>query len=298
MLRAFEFSQTSNYSCSTLYFMYNLSLQPRSKLLYSTLPNGIALSNAWEALGLFRNQNCQDMGSCWFSLFHQHISQIFCRSSWRSLRLQATSWTWELPAWGCKPHPKHEHSLVGDEEEGCQWWFEMLGPVNDRLYSHKLAITYHKTSSPRNLKKSTTYFICYGHLSSPKLLTIPVLLCTSCTIYPYSHEASCYIQPFPTALLWAMPEKHWDSSETRIAKTWVAAGFRFFTNTFLRSFADLLGDPWGCKPHPEHENSLLEAASHILNMSTPWLEMRKKAVSGGSKCLGLLMIDYTHTSWQ
>ena len=50
----------------------------------------------------------------------------------------------------------------------------MLGPVSDRLYSHKLAINYHETSSPRNLKKSTTYFICYGHLSSPKLLNIHI----------------------------------------------------------------------------------------------------------------------------
>ena len=112
-------------SFSTLYFMHNLSLQPRSKLLYSTLPTRIALSNACEALGLFRNQNCQDMGSCWLSLFHQHISQI--------------------------------------------------------------------------------------------LLEI-----------------------------------------------------------FLE---------------------ILEAASYILNMSTPWLEMRKKAVNGGSKYIVLLMIDYTHTSW-
>ena len=64
---------------------------------------------------------------------------------------------------GCKPHPEHEHSLVGDGEEGCQWWFEIHCPVNDRLHSHKLALNYHKTSSPRNLKKSTTYFICYGH---------------------------------------------------------------------------------------------------------------------------------------
>ena len=63
---------------------------------------------------------------------------------------------------GCKPHPEHEHSLVGDGEEGCQWWFEIHCPVNDRLHSHKFAINYHKTSSPRNLKKSTTYFICYG----------------------------------------------------------------------------------------------------------------------------------------
>ena len=43
---------------------------------------------------------------------------------------------------------------------------------------------------------------------------------------------------------------------------------------------------------------VLEAASHILNMSTPWLEMGKKAVSGCSKYIVLLMIDYTHTSWQ
>ena len=39
-------------SCCTLYFMYNLSLQPWSKVLYSTLPQHSALSNAWEALGL------------------------------------------------------------------------------------------------------------------------------------------------------------------------------------------------------------------------------------------------------
>ena len=39
---------------------------------------------------------------------------------------------------------------------------------------------------------------------------------------------------------------------------------------------------------------ILEAASHMLNMSTPWLETGKKAVNDGLKCLGLLMIDYTH----
>lgn len=43
-----------------------------------------------------------------------------------------------------------------------------------------------------------------------------------------------------------------------------------------------------------HLLEILEAASHMLNMSTPWLEMGKKAVNDGWKCLGLLMIDYTH----
>ena len=36
---------------------------------------------------------------------------------------------------------------------------------------------------------------------------------------------------------------------------------------------------------------VLEAESHMQNMSTPWLEMGKKAVNDGWKCLGLLMID-------
>ena len=46
-------------SCSTLYFMHNFSLQPRSNVLYSTLPQHSALSNAWEALGLL-NFFCRD----------------------------------------------------------------------------------------------------------------------------------------------------------------------------------------------------------------------------------------------
>ena len=45
--------------CSTLYLMDNLSLQPRSNVLYSTLPQHSALSNAWEALGLL-NFLCRD----------------------------------------------------------------------------------------------------------------------------------------------------------------------------------------------------------------------------------------------
>ena len=47
----------------------------------------------------------------------------------------------------------------------------------------------------------------------------------------------------PNHIALSNAEKHWDSSETRIAKTWVAAGCRFFTNTFPRTFADPLGDP-------------------------------------------------------
>lgn len=50
-------------SCSTLYFMHNLSLQPRSNVLYSTLPQHSALSNAWEALGLL-NFFCRDASAC------------------------------------------------------------------------------------------------------------------------------------------------------------------------------------------------------------------------------------------
>ena len=46
-------------SCSTLYFMHNLSLQPRSNVLYSTLPQHSALSNALEELGLL-NFLCRD----------------------------------------------------------------------------------------------------------------------------------------------------------------------------------------------------------------------------------------------
>ena len=46
-------------SCSTLYFIHNLSLQPRSNVLYSSLPQHSALSNALEALGLL-NFFCRD----------------------------------------------------------------------------------------------------------------------------------------------------------------------------------------------------------------------------------------------
>ena len=140
--------------------MHNLSLQPRSKLLYSTLPNHIALSNAEKHWDPSETR----IAKTWVAAGCRFFTNTFPRTFADLLG----------DPWGCKPHPEHEHSLVGDGEEGCQWWFEIHCPVNDRLHSHKLALNYHKTSSPRNLKKSTTYFICYGHLSSPKLLNIHI----------------------------------------------------------------------------------------------------------------------------
>ena len=91
-------------SCSTLYLMHNLSLQPRSNVSYWTLPQHSALSNAWEALGLLnffcRGASASVQPSARNPCSSHKASTIFRMLSSNNYFVPVSSWMHVSALWG------------------------------------------------------------------------------------------------------------------------------------------------------------------------------------------------------